>query len=113
MSGKKRMVDLAAVRRGLAGLDATVKSWPELTTPEARERLGAYLEDEREHDMGRTKNAKDKGPTVQTAVRLDLELITRLDAVARKLSRPGLEVTSTDALRICLLTGLQAIEKER
>jgi predicted DNA-binding protein len=50
---------------------------------------------------------------VQTAVRLDLELITRLDAVARKLSRPGLEVTRTDALRICLLTGLQAIEKER
>jgi hypothetical protein len=111
MTGKKRMVDLAAVRRGLAGLDATVRRWPELTTPEARERLGAYLE--RDHDMGRTKNAKDKGPTVQTAVRLDLELITRLDAIARKLSRPGLEVTRTDALRICLLTGLQAIEKER
>jgi hypothetical protein len=105
------MVDLASVRQGLAGLDATIKRWPELTTPEARERLGAYLE--RKHDMGRTKNAKDKGPTVQTAVRLDLELITRLDAVARKLSRPGLEVTRTDALRICLLTGLQAIEKER
>jgi len=113
MSGKKHMVDLAAVRRGLAGLDATVKRWPELTTPEARERLGAYLEDEREHDMGRTKNAKDKGPTVQTAVRLDPEMVARLDAIAAKLSRPGLEVTRTDAIRIALLTGLQAIEKER
>ena len=113
MSGKKRMVDLAAVRRGLAGLDATVKRWPELTTPEARERLGAYLEDERGHDMGRTKTAKEKGPTVQTAVRLDPELIARLDVIAAKLSRPGLEVTRTDAIRIALLTGLQAIEKER
>lgn len=90
-----------------------VLSWPELTTPEARERLGAYLEDERELDMGKTKTAREKGPTVQTAVRLDPELIARLDAIAGKLSRPGLEVTRTDALRICLLTGLQAIEKER
>ena len=90
-----------------------VLSWPQLTTPEARERLGAYLEDERGHDMGRTKTTKEKGPTVQTAVRLDPELIARLDAIAGKLSRPGLEVTRTDALRICLLTGLQAIEKER
>ena len=56
---------------------------------------------------------KDKGPTVQTAVRLDPELIARLDAIAGKLSRPGLLVTRTDALRICLLTGLQQIEKER
>ena len=90
-----------------------VLSWPELTTPEARERLGAYLEDEREHDMGKTKTAREKGPTVQTAVRLDPELIARLDAIAGKMSRPGLEVTRTDALRICLLTGLQAIEKEK
>jgi hypothetical protein len=63
--------------------------------------------------MGKTKAPKDKGPTVQTAVRLDPDLIARLDAVAVKLSRPGLEVTRTDAMRICLLTGLQAIEKEK
>ena len=50
---------------------------------------------------------------MQTAVRLDPELIARLDVIAAKLSRPGLEVTRTDAIRIALLTGLQAIEKER
>jgi hypothetical protein len=63
--------------------------------------------------MPKTKTVKGTGPTVQTAIRLDPELIARLDAVAGKLTRPGLEVTRSDAMRICLLTGLQAIEKER
>ena len=63
--------------------------------------------------MPKTKTAKGTGPTVQTAIRLDPELIARLDAVAAKLTRPGLEVTRSDAMRICLLTGLQAIEKEK
>ena len=63
--------------------------------------------------MPKSKSEKDKGPTVQTAIRLDPELIDRLDAVAAKLSRPGLEVTRSDAMRIALMTGLQAIEKER
>jgi predicted transcriptional regulator len=46
-------------------------------------------------------------------VRLDAEVIARLDAIASKLSRPGLEVTRTDALRIALMTGMQVIEKEK
>lgn len=61
--------------------------------------------------MAKTK--KDKGPTQQIAVRLEEDLIKRLDLVAQKLSRPGLELTRTDAVRVCLLTGLQQIEKER
>jgi predicted transcriptional regulator len=63
--------------------------------------------------MARTKTANDKEPTVQTAVRLDAEVVARLDAIAAKMSRPGLEVTRTDALRIALMTGLEKIEKER
>jgi predicted DNA-binding protein len=63
--------------------------------------------------MGRTKTEQPKGPTVQTAVRLDTEVIARLDAIAGKLSRPGLEVTRTDALRIALMTGMEVIEKEK
>jgi hypothetical protein len=55
----------------------------------------------------------DKVPTQQVAVRLDAEVLRRLDAIAAKLSRPGLVLTRTDAIRIALLTGLQAIEKER
>lgn len=63
--------------------------------------------------MPKSKAEKEKGPTVQTAIRLDQELIDRLDAVAGRLSRPGLTVTRSDSMRICLLTGLQAIERER
>lgn len=63
--------------------------------------------------MPKTKTTKEKVPTVQVAIRLDAELIPRLDAVAAKLSRPGLSLTRTDAVRICLQTGLAAIEKER
>jgi hypothetical protein len=63
--------------------------------------------------MPKSKTEKEKGATVQTAIRLDPEVIGRLDAVAAKLSRPGLSVTRSDAMRICLLTGLTAIEKER
>ena len=63
--------------------------------------------------MPKNKPAKGKVPGVQTAVRLDPEMLARLDAVAAKLSRPGLEVTRADAIRIALATGLQAIEKER
>lgn len=55
----------------------------------------------------------DKGPTQQIAVRLDPDVLGRLDTIATKLSRPGLALTRTDAIRIALLTGLQAIEKER
>jgi len=64
--------------------------------------------------MPKTKTTtKDKGPTQQIAVRLDADVIGRLDAISGKMSRPGLEVTRTDAIRIALLTGLQAIEKEK
>jgi predicted DNA-binding protein len=63
--------------------------------------------------MPKAKTDKEKVPTIQTAIRLDRDLIERLDAVADKLSRPGLAVTRSDAMRICLMTGLEAIEKER
>jgi predicted DNA-binding protein len=59
------------------------------------------------------KSKTEKAPTQQIAVRLEGDLIERLDAVAKKLSRPGLDLTRTDAVRVCLLTGLQQIEKER
>ena len=62
--------------------------------------------------MPKTKAERSKGPAVQTAVRLDPELLDRLDAIAVKLSRPGLNVTRADAIRIALLTGLEKIEKE-
>jgi hypothetical protein len=63
--------------------------------------------------MPKTKTApKDKTGNHQVAVRLDAEVIIRLDAIAAKLSRPGLAVTRTDAIRIALMTGMKAIEQE-
>ena len=50
---------------------------------------------------------------VQIAIRLDGDLVVRLDALASKLSRPGLEVTRTDAMRVAIATGLDTIDGER
>lgn len=63
--------------------------------------------------MTKTKMTLKDKPTHQIAVRLDAGVIGRLDAIAAKLTRPGLAVTRTDAIRIALLSGLQTIEKER
>lgn len=47
------------------------------------------------------------------SVRLKPETIERLDAVAAKMSRPGLEVTRTDVVRMALDVGLRQMEKAR
>jgi predicted DNA-binding protein len=60
--------------------------------------------------MTTKKSVSEK--TTQVAVRLSGALLHRLDAAARKLSRPGLDITRADAIRIALETGLQSIEKE-
>jgi hypothetical protein len=54
---------------------------------------------------------KPSNKTSQIPVRVDPEVIARLDAVAAKLSRPGLELSRTDAVRIALLEGLARIEQ--
>jgi hypothetical protein len=51
-------------------------------------------------------------PARLVAIRLAPEVIARLDVVAATLTRPGLEATRTDALRVALMTGLQAIEQD-
>lgn len=49
---------------------------------------------------------KDEGPRVQVSIRLSSGDIAEADALAVRLSRPGLTVTRADALRIALLAGL-------
>ena len=62
----------------------------------------------------RTKRSETKErPTTQVAIRLDADVLDRLDALAARLSRPGLALTRTDALRIAIATGLDAAEKDR
>ena len=63
--------------------------------------------------MTKTKTTSKDKTTHQVAVRLDPDVISRLDAIAAKLTRPGLDVTRTDAIRIALMNGLESIEQER
>ena len=48
----------------------------------------------------------------QCAVRLENEVVARLDKLAVKLSRPGLQLTRADAIRICLAEALPRLERE-
>jgi hypothetical protein len=59
-----------------------------------------------------TPTAAPQG-AVQIAIRLDHAVVGQLDELAVKLSRPGLSVTRTDALRVALLAGLETVMKER
>lgn len=45
-------------------------------------------------------------------VRVAATVFPRLDALAAKLSRPGLELKRSDAARIALETGIDVLEKE-
>jgi hypothetical protein len=105
-----RIVDLAAVAKARAALTDAVRRWPRLIEPAQQNRLAAHLLPEKERPMPAKKPAPDK--TTQVAVRLSADLLRRLDGAARKLSRPGLEITRADAIRIALETGLVSIEKE-
>lgn len=60
------------------------------------------------------KRAKEKEPcgSLQTAVRLETEVITRLDVLVEKMSRPGLRLSRTDIIRMALAEGLPILEKE-
>jgi hypothetical protein len=54
---------------------------------------------------------RDTGKTIQVVVRLDYDLVARLDAIGEKLSRPGLAPTRTDVVRTVLLAGLPVVEE--
>ena len=58
------------------------------------------------------KTSKEVGGSLQTAVRLENEVITRLDALIDKMSRPGLRLSRTDIIRMALAEGLPILEKE-
>lgn len=53
-----------------------------------------------------------KAPSQVIAVRVPEETIERLDALAAKLSRPGLDLSRSDAARVALESGIGALERE-
>ena len=52
------------------------------------------------------------GSTVQLTVRVEFAFADRLDALAVKLSRPGLELGRADVMRMALVEGVQKLEAE-
>jgi len=52
--------------------------------------------------------------TKQMAIRMDLDIITRLDQVVSRLEErtPGLKVSRADAVRVMLVRGMDAFEAE-
>jgi predicted transcriptional regulator len=50
---------------------------------------------------------------LQTAVRLPSKTVDRIDAIADRLSRPGWEVSRSEALRVALHRGLGALEADK
>ncbi len=51
------------------------------------------------------------GRTLQVTVRLEHDVADRLDVLAQKLSRPGLELSRSDAIKIAILAGLPGLEE--
>jgi predicted transcriptional regulator len=51
------------------------------------------------------------GRTTQVTIRLGHDVLARLDAVAAKMTRPGLVVGRTDVLRMAIVAGLPQIER--
>lgn len=52
------------------------------------------------------------GGTTQITVRLNNDWLPRLDVAAARLSRPGLELTRADLIRIAVGRGLEQIERD-
>lgn len=97
---------LASWTEGAHGLGLAPS--PEPTTPARRPPL----------DIVRTRGLTCDRKTVRhmatksLTIRLDEQALVRLDALAEKLSRPGLEINRTDAVRLVIETGL-TVEEEK
>ncbi len=51
--------------------------------------------------------------SVQVAIRIPRAWVAQADALAKRLSRPGLELSRTDAFRAALAKGFEALEAEK
>lgn len=63
--------------------------------------------------MPKHSKEKEVGGSLQTAVRLENDVIARVDALVEKMSRPGLRLSRTDIIRMALAEGLPILEKEK
>lgn len=103
-----RPSDLEAVRRGLEALDRLAAEHPELTTPEAQERLAAALPTLLEEDPMPNEEA--------VSLRLPAGTLDRAEALIATLkTHPALQaarVSRALVLRLALLRGLDELERD-
>ena len=55
----------------------------------------------------------DREPDMQTALRIPIALVDRIDKLAEEMSKPGLRVTRTEVMRLALFEGVGRMEKKR
>jgi len=55
---------------------------------------------------------KEDAANVQTAIRVPVEWMPRLRAIAGRLSRPGIPLTASDAMRAAIAEGLVVLERQ-
>ena len=114
--------DLARVRAATERLHALAHEHPELTSPEAQERLAADLSTLLDDEEPAMKNdevvnlrvpsgTKDRAAALCEAVEASQAFRTATDAAAAIGARPPRATTSL-ALRIALLRGLEAMEQD-
>lgn len=106
-------VDLAGVRRGLDRLDQIAVDHPELVDPAVRgpSNVRAW-----EATIEGADVADPKEPTKQTAFRLPVSLLDRIEryAAARTNAAEGFaEVTRADVVRVLVTRSLDVLETER
>lgn len=92
-------VDIDTVRQARTLLATLLRDNPDLTLPENRERFFDWLAKE---------DAMLKSNPV--TCRLDEDIARRLSELAKRYSQPGLKLTQSDAVRMAIVVGLDAMD---
>ena len=107
MSGDGNPADLAKVHELLARLDELVRDHPELVANGVGD-VDAWVKTLANYE----ETGAEGMPTTQIGVRLPNELLDKLDAYAKQLTKdnPGMKFTRADAERILLTRGLEGFD---
>ena len=99
-------VDFAAVAHERDAMADTARLYPELLTPDARERCERYLEGEHVKRLD-----PDSDKSIQLGIRIPASLLTAIDAEVSRLNSlaPGVSFNRSDAVRSILTSTLRPV----
>lgn len=101
-------LDYPRMRAALVSLDALRLAHPEAFEGRTEDDWIETLSQD-ENEMNTPKRRFDGQDSFQVAARLPRDQVDKLDAYAREHSTPGLTLTRSDALRLLLARGLDAV----